>query len=208
MAMELVNTVTVSGEAGRFFDPGYLFQSRVPQNVLNDLKDNLGTTYFRSESENAASFFFNNIVNPIAEMKEKLQFTIGNISLVDDFVWFKEIEDMKYIPECMRVPLLYHPYVRKLASEGRIEDFGIDVDTFDKENPYQRLIDNGVIKNVADCPIEDGHHVLEFKWEWHSTDPILELKQLECIRRMYELIDKDRESGSEISPTDRQCHIA
>ena len=208
MVMEIVNTFTVSGEAGRFFNPESLFRTRFPQNVWSDLKENLGSTYFKSHNEDADSYFFKNIVNPIAIMKEQLKLQIGDFSFKDDFVWFKSIEDMNRIPECMRIPLLYHPYVRKLASEGRIEDFGIDVDTLEKENPYQRLIDNGVIENVSDCPVEDGHHVLEFKWEWHSTDPILELKQLECIRRMYELIDKDRESGSEISPTDRQCYIA
>ena len=208
MAMVIESPINITGEAGRFFDPESAFRMKIPQNVLADLRENLGMTYFRSISSEAENYFLKNIINPIRDMKEKLRFTIGNITFKDEFVWFKTVEDMQYIPECMRIPLLYHPYVRKLASEGRIEDFGIDVDTLDKENPYERLIGNGYIDNLAQCPIEDNHHVLEFQWEWHSTDPELEFSQLEMIRRMYELIDSERDRGSEISPTYRQAHIA
>ena len=171
---------------------------------------NTGSTYFSGSNQEHHRHFFENIVAPAHRMREKLQQVIlqnSNVPL-DDYVWFDSVEEMTYVPECMRLPLLYHPDVRALAQDGRIDTYGYDVSAFTQDNPWQRLIDNGVIKDVTACPMEDNHYVLTFNHEWRSTDPDLTENQLDCIEQMYALITEDLKNGSDISPTDRNSKIA
>ena len=186
---------------------GYSFTQEDFQRFSGDGR----STYFHFDgnlSEHCQKFV-DNVITPAQKMREKIKaLHVGIDQGRDEFIWFDTIDDMKFIPECMRLPLLYQKNVRKLAEDGRIDTFGYDIAGLTKDNPWQRLIDNGVIKDVTECPLVDGKYELTFINIWKSTDPVISERDLSCIERMYTLVMEDLQRGSDISPTDRNSKIA
>ena len=169
-----------------------------------------GSTYFSGSLNPIHQTFFDQIVQPGIEARHRIQqeLRVDPTRPQEDYVWFDNVDDMRNIPEAMRLPLLLHPYVRKLAESGRIDDWGVDLSTYPKDNPFERMINNGVVSDVTACPKENGEYVMDVTEEWSSTDPKISEKGLQCIERMYALLDEEERNGSDISPTDRDSHIA
>lgn len=188
---------------------GVFYGNSFTREDFQRLDGDQGSTYFSGSLNPIHQSFFNEIVQPGIEARHRIQQEMTvDPTHKPDYVWFDSPEDMRNIPEAMRLPLLLHPYVRKLAESGRIDDWGMDLSAYPKDNPYQRMIKNGVVEDISACPKENGECVMTVTDEWCSTDPVISERGLECIEQMYALLDEEERNGSDISPTDRDSHIA
>ena len=191
---------------------GVFYGNHFTKQDFQQFGDAQSSTYFSGNVHSHHQTFFQQIVQPGIDARARMQetLTIQNPTSQsnNECVWFETVDDMRNIPESMRVPMLLHPYVRRLAEAGRIDDWGIDVSQYPEDNPFQRMIHNGVVEDVTYQPAENGDYVVTVTDEWQSTDPQMSEKDIACIEQMYKLLDEEDRSGSEISPTDRDVFIA
>lgn len=180
----------------------------VSSEIIQEVNQSLGSTYIGDRYDEYDNDFYRNIVAPARAAVERVRYVAASLELVDDFIDYSDIDQMSVIPRCMQLPLLLLDPVRKLAEQGRIDTFGYDPARFPDENPYQRLVDNGVVRCLEDQERDGDNINFELTYEWRSTDPDLDIREIDCIDRMYQLVTEDLLNGGEMSPTDRTSPIA
>ena len=117
------------------------------------------------------------------------------------------IDAMREVPPCMKLPIVTYAPVRTLLEAGRISGFGIDPRFLPDEDVYGRLIDNGKVR------IDKKTKEVEFSWHWQTDDPRLTDGDLEAIEQTREWIDnwlynEMKPGGSYIDPTDPENLIS
>lgn len=180
----------------------------VSAEIIQEVHSNLGSTYIGDRYDAYDNDFFRNIIEPARRAEERVRRAAVSLRLTDDYVWFDDYEDMDAVPPCMQLPLLLLDPVRKLAEQGRIDTLGYDPALFPDENPYQRLVDNGVQRNLHECDRVGDDYVFDLEWEWRDDDPDLSIRELDCIDRMYDITRAYLQEGGTQSPTDLASPIA
>lgn len=108
-------------------------------------------------------------------------------------------EDLMAIPPCMEEMIALYAPVRKLAEQGRIRCFGLDLDTLPKSDFYGRITENLACDDVG--AVLDKNERYQYKAEVYSDDPTITLEQQHMIwksRRTIDLLLKN----THLDPTD------
>lgn len=141
--------------------------------------------------------FVANFVEPIRSIGNTIKNVIGMTNREDEYISITSSDMLRSIPTCMHLPILMYKPVRKLFDDGRI--FGFGHQTIPDEDPYGRLIKNGTIDDLAEAMDDNG--IVEFSYEFKSTDPDLTFDQLESIRETREFLEEFLRTNDE-DPTD------
>ena len=122
--------------------------------------------------------------------------TTDLICSTDDFIResnkIRRIVEEKHlnaVPVCMQLPLLMSPPVRELFEAGRIDGWGIDPVILPSEDFIGRLIKNGTAESTLNPETGKLEMPEYLYWEWCSTDPFLEIEEIEAIEESRCFVD-------------------
>ena len=108
-------------------------------------------------------------------------------------------DDLFSIPPCMEEMIAVYAPVRKLAEQGRIRCFGLDLDDLPKNDFYGRITNNFSCDDVGASMDENGRY--EWKAECFSDDPAISTEQQLMIWKARRVIDSVL-SNTTCDPTD------
>lgn len=152
---------------------------------------------FRDHFQN----FMSVVVEPIRQVQIQLQQAGVTVQREDKIRSITTVEQLQDgVPPCMIKAILTFPPIRKLAEDGRIDAWGIDVSTFPEEDEYGRLIANGTVELIP-ANIVDGEVTLTY--EWCSLDPVVTLDELDDISDTREFLEQflEDEDTKHLDPT-------
>lgn len=185
----LVQTMTLDGN---LFDISSLLGVRGRQEVLQEINQNTGGSYFGSADNPFRTGFQNfmrSVVEPIRNTGFAIANVVGNIFKEDKIVPIRNIEDLKKgIPPSMWLPIVYYEPVREMLDDGIISGFGIDPDKLVKDDPYDHICKSGVVEINDDTLNENGEFWLEFTE--NSDDPELTVEEKLAITATRRFIDE------------------
>lgn len=173
---------------------GALLGTQGPREVLDLVNSKLGgSSFFGSSADPFAEqqkFFIEKVVAPIRMIGQqfKTQFSEMLNKHTNSIRPITSLHDLEYgIPECMWLPIAMHPTIKKFGEQKRIDMFGIDSKSLPNENPYLRLINNGVDIDLAEYKKlgEDYMYTVEIR----TDDPEVTDEELDAIADTYDFID-------------------
>ncbi len=145
----------------------------------NQERDPFSTGYYN---------FMQQVVEPIRETQHRLEMISAQVSNPDVYRAITTAEDLrKGIPPCMQLGIIYYAPVRRMLEEERIDGFGIDPKTLEKDDPYEDMIKSGKWEGNS----------LDIQGEWagvtfyeKSTDPDLTFEEIRCLEATRKFLDK------------------
>lgn len=180
--------------------PGALFGTVAHSNLLESINVSLSNNQFFNGIDDfltaSRQAFVTNAIEPIRSSCNTIRNMVGGLLMENKMIPICSEEQLRNIPECMKLPILQYAPIRQLYDEARI--FGFGYDFIPEGDPYHRLINNGTVHDVEAAMDDTGHFTLE--WEWHSEDPELDFDQLDAIEETRAFIDKFLET--DFDPTD------
>ena len=169
--------------------------------LLSQINSELGGSNFFNTVDDILSkgrqMFVNNFVEPIRQLGKTIKNQITGFSVADKFVSLETEEQFRFVPTCMFEPILAYQPVKELFDQGRI--FGFGYECAPQENLYLRLINNGMVEDIAESMDEEGW--VDFEYHFKSTDPDLDVEELDCIQDTYNYLDKMLRD-TDFDPTD------
>lgn len=141
--------------------------------------------------------FIQNVIQPIRAIGNTVRNLVGMLDYDEKIIPINSEELLGKIPACMHDPIMRFAPVRKLFDQGRI--FGFGWDHIPEEDIYARIINNGYVPDIAEAVDKNGE--FEFKYEWHSTDPVLSFEEIESIEETRNYLEKFLEE-TDFDPTD------
>lgn len=173
--------------------------------IIQKMNSQQGSTYIGSQGRFARQeqLFFNQIVQPIFVAQQQLT-TVAQITQNPDAIRpLVTLEDFKYIPPSMQMPILLMPEVMDLHARGRVWGFGIDPedlkDAFDG-NPWERVAYNGVVNDVFDKMDDQGRYTS--RYVWCTDDPVIDYDDRLALRETFEFLREQVLPMTDIDPTD------
>ena len=159
------------------------------QALMNELNESSGASrFFGSEQDRFAANFnkwTTSIVAPWYQQETKLEIASQTLLRKDVIMSLTSLEDFKYIPPVMQLPILLTPEVMLLLKQGRIDGFGFTFDQLkDVEDVYGRLIDNGLCECVQENLLKDeetGESYILTEEHFWSDDPKFSDEELDKI---------------------------
>jgi hypothetical protein len=180
---------------------GSLVGSAGTDSLLQQINRDLGgSNFFGSVNDiisQGRSMFITNVVQPFKAIGNTFKNLVGLMDQDETFISIQSEEQLKSIPMCMHDSIMRYAPVKKLFDQGRI--FGFGWDYVPEDDIYDRLIENGHVKNIQEAMDEEGY--VEFKYHFVSTDPDLSFDDLENIRESREYIDHIL-NETDLDPTD------
>jgi hypothetical protein len=107
--------------------------------------------------------------------------------------------DFYAIPNCMELPIMMMPEMRKLLVEGRINGFGYTPEDIPEDDSFGRVLDRFHVPDVEAASNKDGYFTVTARFE--EFDPVLDDTQFYALRRTRGAIRKLLED-TELDPTD------
>jgi hypothetical protein len=161
------------------------------QALIDDINARSGATSFFSTVDDPfkSNFqhFMNNVVQPFREVGRLAEATARKVFQRDIIRAIDSEKELKKgIPPCMQMPIIYHPRIRRMLEEERIDGFGINPKDLEPEDIYEATLENGYVDlcNVG----EDGTFVV--KHIETNEFPELSYEEAEKIRITREFIDQ------------------
>ena len=163
------------------------------QSLIDGINEQCGSGSFfgNMERDPFSTGFYNfmqQVIEPLRETKHLLETVSAQVQEPDVFKAITTVEELrKGIPPCMQLGVIYHPPVRQMLEEERIDGFGINPKTLEKKDPYEDLIKSGKWEGNS----------LDIQGEWagvtfyeKSTDPELTYEEIRCLEATRKFIDK------------------
>lgn len=199
MSIEVVQVPTIPSL-------GTLLGTAIPNNIINSINLSLGKTsnQFKKISnvvEKGRNEFFNKIIKPLKAVKSKFDKLDFRSNQMKKFKLIESTEDLLNIPLSMHMPILLFKPIRNLLEQGRINGYGYNPEFLPKEDYYDRLINNGKVKDLSSSLKKiDNKYYTEFKWIFKSEDPDLSDEDLDIIHQTRKYL-KELLETSKIDPT-------
>ena len=128
-------------------DLGALLGTGGSESLIRNINQRCGNTaFFGSASDpfrEGFNTFMTQIVQPIRDMGRAIEKATNKLFDKDQIRPITCRNDLKHIPPCMHLPIVYTPAVRKLLEEERIDGFGINPKDLEEEDPYLRSLNSG-----------------------------------------------------------------
>lgn len=139
-------------------------------------------------------------IKPLDDMANQILATRKRLDAGLD-IWksLETIDDLYAIPPCMEEMVAMYAPVRKLAEQGRIRCFGMDVDELPTNDFYGRITNNFSCDDVAAAL--DEHDRYKWEAECYSDDPQLSTEQQLMIWKSRRTIDRVLQNTTS-DPTD------
>ena len=183
--------------------PGALMGTTGSAQLIQSINESFGaSSFFGSAKDIYASVsnaFVENVVRPIQEMGHTLKHMSRTLMNPDEYRPLLTLEEMRYTPPCMQLPIVMYAPVRKLLEQGRISGYGYDPDNLPEEDVFGRLCSNGLVEDILEaCGDNDA---CDLFYEWHDDDPDLTLDEIAAIQETRAAVDYILESTL-FDPTD------
>lgn len=172
--------------------PGALLGTSGSAELIANINSRLGlvSDYFGSVHDvfsRGRQAFVRNIVEPIRQVGLQVRQAANKFVKNDVYIPLVDRKDFEeYIPPCMQMPILMHEPVRRLHEQGRISGFGIAPEALPEEDAYGRLINNGVVEDLASAMDKNGEFTVY--WEYDTMDPDLSHQDLDYIEQTRDAI--------------------
>jgi len=169
--------------------------------LLSHLKNKFNNNYnsindiFQKEKQ----FFVNKFVNPIRKTITTIKNITRDYKYNNTFRSITKEEDLKYIPPSMYEPILCYRPIYELLKEERIFGFGINIKDIRTDDPYERMINNGLCENVDELLKQNKK--IECVNIWKDDDPDISYEQIDYIEDTRKFIDEIL-NNSKYDPTD------
>lgn len=133
--------------------------------------------------------FEERFIKPLDDMANDIMLTRKRMDERLD-VWraLETKDDLMATPVCMEEMIAVYEPVRKLAEQGRIRCFGLDVDTLPRNDFYGRITENFSCDDVGAAL--DEHERYKWKATCFSDDPALSAEQQHMIWKSRRTIDR------------------
>lgn len=116
--------------------------------------------------------FMQTVIEPIRQVQMTLANTAQKLLKPDVYRPITNREDLAAgIPPCMQLGLIYHPPLRQMLEEERIDGFGIDPKTLEVEDPFDAVLTSGRVEIHSDFLGTKGEYCIHHKET--TTDPVL-----------------------------------
>lgn len=168
---------------------GSLIGSTASDSLLHSLKSKFNSSYnnvndiFQQEKK----LFVNRFVNPIRKAITTIKNVTRELVCSDAVKPIIDEKGLSNIPHCMHESILLYKPVYELLKEERIFGFGYDVGDLRVDDPYERMIDNGLCEGV-DFKLEHNLDV-ECISIWKDDDPDITLKEIDYIAETRDYIN-------------------
>lgn len=187
--MQLRDAVTVTDIPS----PGALMGTTGSAQLVQSINEQFGGAGFFGSVNDAytsvTNAFIRNIVRPMQAMEQSLQHLSRTLFNPDEIRALVTMEDYKYIPPCMQLPIVMYTPVRKLLEQGRVSGFGYDVENLPDENPFERIVNNGYCEDILEAATAAGSDYISLEWEWRDDDPDLSIDEIENVAATFEYVD-------------------
>lgn len=171
--------------------PGALLGTSGSANLIQAINDSFGSASFFGSAQDiyaaTSNAFIQNIVKPIQQMGQQVTHLTRSLLNPDEFRPLIELDDFRYVPPCMQLPILMYAPVRQALEEGRVSGYGFDPENLPDEDVYGRLIDNGYVEDVFETCGDNT--ACDLTWHWKSDDPDLSISEIEAIQETRRRID-------------------
>lgn len=136
----------------------------------------------------------------------KLKLGLGVFNSDKKIIPITSPEQLDHVPRAMWLPILTYQPIRTLFENDQIFGYGLSPEVLPDEDVYGRLIHNG------ECEFNTITPQKEVTWEWRTTDPFLEVAELNAIEATRGFIDQWLAEqlgpeGDRIDPTDPSGRI-
>ena len=160
---------------------GSLLGSTGSQELVRDINRHCGnSTFFGSADDpfrQGFARFMETIAVPIRQVGMQVKSAVDKIFKKDEIRPIVSMKDLQHIPPCMHAPIIYHPPVRKMLEEERIDGFGIDPKKLEDGDIYNDVLESGHCWISSDTLGKDGS--IEYTTFESSDAP--ELTKEECM---------------------------
>ena len=127
-----------------------------------------------------------NVVAPIRQVTVKMAGTAAKLFRKDEYRALTTEDDLRWVPPCMHLPIVYFQPIRRMLEEERIEGFGIDPSTLADEDPYENLCKSGVVDDIHSSNFPDGEITIP---HYEATDdPKLTWEEVDKLRATREFL--------------------
>lgn len=187
--MNIRKAITV----GDIPSPGALLGTTGSRRLIETINDSLGTAaFFGSMNDRYAAVtnaFIEKVVKPIQEIGQTISHVSRTLINPDEYRHLETLDDFRYTPPCMQMPILTYAPVRKLLEQGRISGYGFDPDDLPTEDVFGRLCSNGTIEDMSAAYSEAGNGIPDFMYDFYDDDPELSFDELRYIEETRKTID-------------------
>lgn len=187
--------ITVSGTTPTL---GTLMGTGGGATILQNLSSQVGKTYFGTHFDDVNNKFMNLIVKPMEQVKLKLEANINALVKPDMFRPLVTIDDLASVPDCMKIPLLEHPMMRRLHQDGRINAWGILPEDVPEDGTHYRWTYNNRCEDILASMDDDG--MVSFTETTWSDDPEMSYEQQRDLYESYRFMENLVET-SDVDPT-------
>ncbi len=168
---------------------GALLGTSASSEVLQEINNRQGATFFGSRYDAVNDSFMQNIIAPMRQSEMTLKNMSAAMLNPDQIISLVEPEHYTNIPASMHMPILLYAPVRDLLRRGRIDGFGYDEEQLPEEDIYERLLNNGHIQSLSDAYTSKDSDIVTFHWDINSHDPELSVNDRDAIRETREYVD-------------------
>lgn len=155
-------------------DLGALLGTNGSDTLIRNINQRCGNqNFFGSEDDPFREGFRNfmhEIVQPLRDMGRAIEKATAKIFDRDQYTPIVSRNDLKHIPPCMHLPLIYSHPLRKLLEEERIDGWGINPKDLEEEDPYERCLNSGAEIHSSTLS-KDGEYELHIALEGNDEDP-------------------------------------
>lgn len=172
------------------FSPAALIGGTGNSGLVAQINQRMGSTlHYANIPANIMALqqqFHQQVIVPMAQCTLALQNITQAVNAPDQICAMSSFESFYVIPTAMQLPIVMYQPVRDLLAQGRISGFGYSADCL-PEDYYARLIANGT---VSYGPQIDSAPMPEMVSEWQSSDPRLNIDEIDAIEETRHTIDR------------------
>lgn len=150
-----------------------------------------GGSFFGSASDpfrEGYKNFISKVVQPIQQIGQTVAATAKGMFLPDVIRPINSMKELERgITPAMHLPIIYYAPIRQMLEEERIQGFGIDPANLEDEDPYESVLNSGVVE--VHTSTLNANHAVDVTWTIKTTDPKLTEEEKDAIRETREYID-------------------
>jgi hypothetical protein len=158
---------------------GALLGTTGSHELLNSLNQgsSLGTIFAQNPQDSFTQHYnqyMQHFITPLRAAEKLISATAAVILRDDQYIPRTTVDELKYVPQIMQMPILMMPEVRTLMGQGRVEGYGYDLNQIPEDDFYGRICEtNGLAVSTDDSKYIES--------VWYSTDPDMSIDDMDAV---------------------------
>lgn len=133
--------------------------------------------------------FMSTVVNQVTDSAEAIGKATKKVFQRDYVRPLVSFDDLKNIPPCMHLPIVYYKPIRESLEDGLIDGFGIDPKTLASRDIYEEVLKSGFRDDLTTDDFDKNGEIY-IHFHWSTEDPELTHEEVEAIRDTRAYYDK------------------